>query len=323
MSTSEFQLIKRFFAQQNKQRDDVIIGIGDDCAILRPKSDELLAVSIDTSVAGVHFPNNTPAQSIGHKTLAVSLSDMAAMAAKPQWVTLAITLPNADETWVADYCQGFFDLANRYNVQLVGGDLTKGPLSITTQVHGSIPAKEILTRSAAKPGDLIYVTGIIGAAGLGLRIKQQTIDLPNNLKDQIPDLLHKLQYPEPRIDIGLALRGIATAAIDISDGLAADLCHILKASEVGAELNLENLPVVKDIEPIKDQFDPWQHALTAGDDYELCITMPPTQQNKINTIAKKTQTPITQIGVITGSKSLQCRHKGEPVAIGLKGFEHF
>jgi len=323
MSASEFQLINKFFAKQNQNRDDVIIGIGDDCAILRPKPNELLAVSIDTSVEGVHFPVNTPAQCIGHKTLAVSLSDMAAIGADPQWVTLAITLPTADESWIANYCQGFFNLANRYNVQLVGGDLSKGNLTITTQLHGSIPQEDILKRSGANIGDLIYVTGTIGAAGLGLLIKQQSINIPSELKEETPNYIHKLECPEPRIEVGLALRGIATAVIDVSDGLAADLGHILKASKVGAQINLENLPVSKGFNLLKDQLNQWQHALTAGDDYELCFTAPVSHQEKIAAIAIKTHTPINQIGIITESTSLQCVDNGELISLELKGFEHF
>ncbi len=323
MSASEFQLIKQFFAKQNKNRDDVIIGIGDDCAVLHPKSGELLAVSLDTSIEGVHFPIDTPAYCVGHKTLAVSLSDMAAMGANPQWVTLAITLPKADEVWVADYCKGFFDLADRYKVQLVGGDISKGHLSITTQLHGSVPQKDILRRSGANIGDLIFVTGSIGMAGLGLQIKQQSIDLPSTLRDEIPAYIQKLERPEPRIDIGLALRGIATAAIDISDGLVADLGHILAASKVGAELNLEKLPVVEGFDLLKGQFNQWQHPLTAGDDYELCFTAAPDCQGQVKAIAENTQTPISQIGVVTKTPSLRCLFHGQLQPIELKGFEHF
>ena len=323
MSASEFQLINQFFANQNLYRDDVIIGIGDDCAVVRPIPNELLAVSIDTCVEGVHFPVNTSAQCIGHKTLAVSLSDMAAMGANPQWATLAITLPKADESWIADYCQGFFDLANRYNVQLVGGDITKGSLTITTQLHGSIPQKDILKRSGAQIGDLIYVTGTIGTAGLGLLIKQQSINIPPALKDEIPNYIRKLECPEPRVEVGLALRAIATAVIDVSDGLAADLGHILQASDVGAEINLENIPVTKGFDLLKDQLSQWQQPLTAGDDYELCFTAPPSHQTKIQAIAEKTQTPINPIGVITENKSIQCLYNGELIPLELKGFEHF
>ncbi len=280
MSLGEFDVIKKYFNTQSIKRDNVVIGIGDDAAVVNIPRNEQLAITTDTLVAGVHFLENASAYDVGYKSLAVNLSDLAAMGANPVWVTLALTLPEVNEDWLENFSRGFFDLASKYNVQLIGGDITRGPLSISISAYGLVPPFQALTRSRAKPGDLIYVT--------------------NTLGNQFP-------RPEPRIDIGLKLRGIASAAIDISDGLISDLKHILEMSNVGAEVNVDKVPRNK---------ISLELALTAGDDYELCFTAPSQY--------KKDLTEFTCIGTITENKELiLLDDKGQAYQGKIKGYEHF
>jgi thiamine-monophosphate kinase len=226
-------------------------------------------VSVDTLVSGVHFPVDTKPEAIGHKALAVNLSDMAAMGAEPAWFTLAITLPDADEKWLTQFSSGLFALAHEHNIQLVGGDTTHspphGPLSITIQIMGFVPEGLALTRGKAVAGDTIYVTGTLGDAGAGLRVKQGLLNPPAPVAKS---LLEKLEQPRPRVAVGLALRGLANAAIDISDGLNADLGHVLTASNVGADISVDKLPLSDNFQSLT-LTDGWQLAASAGDDYEL------------------------------------------------------
>lgn len=305
---NEFDLIQHFFAAQ-KHRPDVLLGIGDDAALLTIPAHQSLVVSIDTLVAGVHFPVNTNPEDIGYKALAVNLSDLAAMGAEPAWATLALTLPNADENWLKQFCAGFFNLANQYQVQLIGGDTTRGPLTITVQAHGFVESKHVLRRDQAQVGDLIYVTGTLGDAGLALQQLQNNIP-PNNY------LLQRLNRPTPRIDMGLELTKISKCAIDISDGLAADLNHILVASKVGVKINVDQLPKNKHVTS--------ELALTAGDDYELCFTIAPHYQNEVTKIAAKLNCPCTCIGIIEKPPGLRLQYAdGSECNIALKGYQHF
>jgi thiamine-monophosphate kinase len=238
---NEFAVIGKYFQNHPLNRSDVILGSGDDCALLKIPSDQLLAVSVDTLISGVHFPDDLAPYEIGYKSLAVNLSDLAAMGAEPAWFTCALTLSHIEENWLGDFSRGLFECAKKYNIQLVGGDLTKGKvLSITIAVNGFVPHKLALKRSGAKIGDFIYVSGKLGEA------------------------YSKNYYyrPEPKINLGLALRGKANSAIDISDGLLGDLNHILESSDVGASIYLDKIPLVT------------LDGLTAGDDYELCFTAP-------------------------------------------------
>ena len=216
MSLDEFGIIRRHFYRNAPVRDDVVAGIGDDAAVLRVPTGQELVVCTDTLVAGRHFPGTTTPGAIGHKVLAVNLSDLAAMGAEPAWVTLALTLPDYDEAWMDAFMQGFFELADRCHVALVGGDTTRGPLSVTVQATGFVPAGQALMRHGAQPGDHIYVTGTLGDAGLALLQGEQAAG----------DLRQRLDYPEPRLQAGLALRGLATSVIDVSDGLLLSLIHI-------------------------------------------------------------------------------------------------
>ena len=234
MALSEFDIIRYFFdrPQAADGRSDVLLGIGDDAAVVTVPDDHDLVLCMDTLVAGVHFPEDTSPGAIGHKALAVNLSDLAAMGAEPAWFTLSVTLPHADADWLAAFAQGMFRLADHYRVQLVGGDVTRGPLSVTVQAHGLVPRGRALRRSGAAVGDRIYVTGTLGDAGLAL----------HQGAEQAPALRQRLDYPSPRVEAGLALRGLASAAIDISDGLLADLGHLLEDGRQGAMLEVDDLP---------------------------------------------------------------------------------
>jgi len=225
---NEFELIKRYFQQTIVSRRDVVCGIGDDAALLQCSPEQLLVVSTDTLIEGVHFPQTTTAQDLAYKALAVNLSDLAAMGAEPAWFTLALTLPTPDPSWLAHFSQGLFQLAQQFNIQLVGGDTTRGPLSITIQVLGQVPAHQALLRQGAQAGDKIYVSGTLGDAGLGLEVslgKRQVSETASQF------VLQRLNRPFPQVQLGLALRGLASSAIDISDGLLADLDHLWKAAK--------------------------------------------------------------------------------------------
>ncbi|MCF6338173.1 MAG: thiamine-phosphate kinase [Gammaproteobacteria bacterium] len=317
MTCSEFDLIRHFFTEQSIRRTDVPLGIGDDAALLSPPADSLLAVSVDTLIAGIHFPLDTIARAVGYKALAVNLSDLAAMGAEPAWATLALTLPRADTSWLSDFAQGFFELASTHNVQLVGGDTTRGPLSITVQVTGFVSQEQALLRNGAQPGDGIFLTGTVGDAGLGLRLYQQPSDTHC---DATMHLIHRLEFPTPRIAVGLALRGRASSAIDISDGLAADLGHVLTASGVGADIHVDQLPLSSAYRLLAPENN-WQTAVSAGDDYELCFTLPAGLETEV---LARLDCPCTRIGEITASPGLRWRDANDQqLALDNAGFDHF
>lgn len=314
MTLHEFDIIQTFFNTQSIKRPDVILGIGDDAAIVTIPDNNELVMTMDTLVAGVHFPIQTSAFDIGYKALAVNLSDLAAMGATPAWVTLALTLPEADSSWLKEFTAGFFTLANRYNVQLIGGDLTKGSLAITIQAHGLSPKGSAIKRHNAKPGDLIYVTNTLGDAGLALKLLGDT--------SAPVSLFEKFYRPEPQIHLGEQLRGIASAAIDISDGLAADLGHILKKSETGAIVYVDNLPFSAELLNLISRDEAIDLALTAGDDYELCFTVPENHLAQLEKIA--TQHAITCIGKITETRQLDFKFKnGNKYVLKNQGYQHF
>ena len=341
MTCSEFDLIRRFFTEQSIQRADVSLGIGDDAALLLPPAGSLLAVSVDTLIAGIHFPLDTDARAVGYKALAVNLSDLAAMGAEPAWVTLALTLPAADTVWLTGFAQGFFELASKHGVQLVGGDTTRGPLSISVQVTGFVPQGQALMRSGAQPGDGVFFTGTVGDAGLGLRLYQQRADAhtvtnssansttnsaansaENNIanEDAATTLIQRLEFPTPRISTGLALRGCASSAIDVSDGLAADLAHILTASGMGADIRIDQLPLSAAYRSLASA-DAWQAAVSAGDDYELCFTLPTGQEAAA---LAELDITCTRIGEISASPGLRWRDaRGQSLNLHNTGFDHF
>ena len=267
---TEFELIRTYFARQPVQRADVVLGIGDDAAILAPPPDRQICVTTDVMVSGVHFLPDADPVSLGHKALAVNLSDLAAMGAEPAWFTLNLTLPEVNAAWLEQFCKGLFALASQHNVQLVGGNTSRGPLAIAIEAQGFVPEGRALLRSGARAGDRVYVTGVLGDAGLVLRHELGKGRLPDAAFEAIADKLHR---PTPRIPEGMALRDIAHSAIDISDGLFSDFGHILEASHVGARLFLDKIPVSSVYrDHIKETG--WDMALANGDDYELCFTVP-------------------------------------------------
>jgi len=316
----EFDIIKRYFTEQVVRRKDVVLGIGDDCALIQTSERNNIAVTTDTLVAGVHFPLATPARAIGHKSIAVSLSDLAAMGAEPTWVSLALTLPEVDEVWLSEFCAGIFELCEYYNVQLIGGDTTQGPLSITVTAQGLTPVDKHISRSGAKAGDWLYVTGDIGDAALALQALEGKVQVEQVFKDQI---LTKLDYPKPRVLAGQALREYATSAIDLSDGLIADLAHICKASSVGANIVLDDLPISTILNDTLGHENAVNLALSGGDDYELLFTVAEDNKVGMETTLANSGIKITCIGQLNGSESITTTFNSVPVPISSAGFEHF
>jgi thiamine-monophosphate kinase len=279
----------------------------------------VLAVSIDTLVENVHFFSDVGPEKLGHKSLAVSLSDLAAMGATPAWFTLALTLPRVDRDWLKGFSKGLAKLANQHHIQLIGGDTTRGPLAISIQVHGHVKPQEALRRDGAKPGDLIYVTGTLGDAGAGLDLKLNK--LPSQLSSQDKNyLVARLEQPTPRNDVSTKLRTVASAAIDISDGLLADLGHILDKSQVGAQIHAEKLPLSVPLQKLEKQ-QALTYALTAGDDYELCFTIPPSLKETVETLLAES---CTLIGEITETKGMVLINgDGSELQLKEKGYDHF
>ncbi|WP_232224882.1 thiamine-phosphate kinase [Acidihalobacter ferrooxydans] len=314
----EFDLIDLYFRRRSA-RGDVILGIGDDAAVLTVPAARQLAVTVDTLVAGVHFPAATDPAAIGHKALAVNLSDLAAMGAEPAWVALSLTLPQPEPRWLEAFAEGFFALAEQYGVSLVGGDTTRGPLSITVQASGFVPPGMDVRRSGAHVGDAIYVTGTLGDAGLGLAWQQgrRTLEASDGAA-----MRARLDCPTPRVEAGLVLRGRASAAIDVSDGLAGDLRHVLRASGVGAVLDVDALPVSA---VVAGQADARELALSAGDDYELLFTVAPDRAGAILAGMDELALRCTCIGRIVSEPGLQLTDAaGQPFVTPVTaGYDHF
>ena len=321
---SEFDLINQFFKTTIVKRNDVLLGIGDDCAILAPPANKTLAVSTDTLISGVHFPESTCAEDIGYKSLAVNLSDLAAMGAEPAWASLAISLPEANKSWLQGFMQGFNELAEKHNVSLIGGDTTQGPLSVTINITGFVDSNTALKRSNAKAGDAIFVTGNIGDAFIGL----DTI-LNKSKSDQKPSgffidyCIKRLNRPQPRLKAGQLLTAFPVAAIDISDGLMADLNHICKASGVGAKLKIDKLPLSAELMHYYNKNPDWQRILSAGDDYELCFTCPENKLSEMKQLMRSHEIDITCIGEITASPGIKCFLNNEIQSFKLAGYNHF
>ena len=322
MPPSEFDLVEKYFQRTFVARDDVALGIGDDAALIRVPQGVELTLSTDTLIAGVHFPEDTDPADIGYKALAVNLSDLAAMGAEPAWATLALTIPEADEQWVSRFAAGFFEMAKQHAVQLIGGDLTRGPLVITTvQVQGMLPAGTALTRSGALPGDQIFITGTLGDAGVALTRRERS-DSVGDAHDRY--LQKRLNRPTPRIREGIALRGLANSAIDISDGLLADLGHILAASKVGARLSLADIPLSSALSVKTDRDTAWQLALTAGDDYELCVTVPSDRLQPLQEALAGFSCGLSCVGTVLREPGLRCyRPDGAEFRAGAVGYTHF
>jgi thiamine-monophosphate kinase len=320
MALGEFDIIREFFARQRVNTDLIPVGVGDDAAVINTRPDEQLLISIDTLNLGVHFPQQTSAYDIGYKALAVNLSDIAAMGGEPKWFTLALSLPQVDQDWLSEFTRGLASLANQYQLSLVGGDTTKGPLSITIQIAGTVPQGKSLTRSGAQVGDDIYVTGTLGDAAGALRL----YDTLPALQKTGQHLLLRLNQPVPRIEIGMGLRELATACIDVSDGLAADLGHILEASGTGADLDFKQLPVSEALAHA-GLSDEQLHdcVLYGGDDYELCFTAAPQQRAVIAALSQRTACPITRIGKIIAESGLFLQDDAGHTPAVMKGYDHF
>jgi thiamine-monophosphate kinase len=316
MPRGEFDLIDEFF-NRSPQRSDVLLAIGDDCALLEAPTSEVIALSVDTLVSGVHFFEDVPAKTLGHKSLAVNLSDLAATGAEPLWCTLALTLPEIDRHWLADFSDGFHALAHRSGIDLVGGDTTHGPLAITVHVMGRVPKGNALLRSGASPGDLIYVSGPIGGAGYALEFLRN----PELKADAF--CLKCLQEPDPRVTLGISLRGLASACIDISDGLAADLGHILSKSNVGATIHLEKIPVAPQVRAYMESIHNPGFPLCTGDDYELCFTVPPHHQSRIDAILESLNLDGGCIGQTTNEPGLSIQSQQGALYLNRSGYEHF
>lgn len=315
----EFDLIQRFFDRPTRQRQ-VCLGIGDDGAILQvPEAHELVVVT-DTLVEGVHFRATDAADDLGYKALAVNLSDLAAMGAVPVWALLNLTLPEADESWLGKFSDGFFSLASQHDVALVGGDTTRGPLCVSVTAGGWVSAGQALTRSGAAVSDRVWITGTIGDAALALALAEQSLA---NVGSETRWLLDRLHRPTPRIGIGLALYGLASAVIDISDGLLADLGQIVGASgQAGAMIETTSLPLSPAGEsyPLEDRMTA---ALTGGDDYELCMTVPQAESDRVRRLSEEAGVPLTDIGCITAGAGITLTRAGVPIAVPSRpGYEH-
>lgn len=316
----EFELIKRYFTEQAIKRKDVVLGIGDDCAVVSPTARHNIAITTDTLVAGVHFPLETSARAIGHKSIAVNLSDLAAMGAEPTWISLAITLPEVEPKWIEEFCQSVFELCEFYNVQLIGGDTTQGPLSITVTAQGLVPVERHISRTGAKAGDWIYVTGEIGDAALALK---HIFNEVNVAPEYIDSVRQSLDFPVPRILAGQALREYASAAIDLSDGLISDLGHICRASQVGANIVLDDLPISNALRDTVGLEKAYEMALSGGDDYELLFTVSEDNKVGMETALANTNNTITCIGQINRSEKITTTLNSKTVPIHAKSFEHF
>ncbi|MFP8965507.1 thiamine-phosphate kinase [Pokkaliibacter sp. CJK22405] len=322
MALSEFELIDRFFNREVFQRGQgVILGIGDDCALLNLRHGEQLAVSMDTMVSGVHFPVDADAEDIGYRLLASNLSDLAAMGAEPVWFTLAMTLPEVKEHWLEGFVSGLSILAQEHHLALVGGDTTKGPLTLTVQVHGRIPLGQALRRDGALAGDKIYVSGTLGDAAAGLPL---ALSPPELTTDYQRYLLSRFYRPSPRVEHGRLLRPYASAAVDISDGLLADLGHICKRSHMGAELDLDLLPMSEALLASGDRAYVESLALSGGEDFELCFTVNPADEEQMLRELERLHVPLTCIGTITHRTGIRLlRNNAEVEGPERLGFRHF
>lgn len=318
---SEFEIIERFCKTLPNARKDIKLGIGDDAAIVKVPADKNLVITMDTLIAGVHFPLDTAPADIAYKALAVNLSDLAAMGAEPAWFTLSLTLPQSDPIWLTGFCQGLAELINGYQLALIGGDICRGHLSISIVAHGFLPADKGLHRSKAKLGDLIYVTGKIGSAAFALDILSHRYTVTEPLRKM---MLRTLNRPEPQLAVGAALLNLAHAAIDISDGLAGDLTHILHASKVGAKVIIDSLPIEQTLLDYVSFDQAMTYALSGGDDYQLCFTIAKVHRFLMEEALASLNCEVTCIGEIVSEPGLQLLcSDGSPYQITSHSYRHF
>lgn len=316
----EFSAIRRFTKKQKLSRKDVVLGIGDDGAVVSTHAGHNLVLVSDVLVEGVHFFGNTDAHAIGYKALAVNLSDLAAMGAEPAWALVNLTLPRIDDDWLEDFTDGLLELAQQHRVQFIGGDTTKGPLTIGIQAGGWTPESKVLTRAGASANEDVYVSGTLGDAALAVAAIRGDVQLS---EADLEIVSRRLHYPNPRVTLGLALRDVASAVIDVSDGLAADLEHLTNMSSVGCDLNLDRFPLSKTHRRYLSETDDWQFAISGGDDYELCFTAATDKQEKIMQISSDLEIALTRIGSISSEAGVRITNGGRQVDIATMGFKHF
>ncbi len=316
---NESDIIKQYFNLNQNYSNGIELGIGDDAAVLTVPTDQQLVVSTDTLVSNVHFFADQKAEDIAYKALAVNLSDMAAMAARPKWVSLSLTMPSIDHSWLKSFSQSFFSLANQYELSLIGGDLSKGSLSITITIQGLVPKDQYISRSGAKIGDKIFVSGMLGDAGLALGLQE------SNHKNIDSDyLINRLFRPTARVKLGMKLGIIANSMIDVSDGLESDLGHIIHASHVGARVTVDDIPLSRAILNIISHEEALNYAMSSGDDYELCFTAANNYESEIRQISKEINCPITCVGEITGNNEIEfIRSDGSVYLVEQTGYQHF
>ena len=317
MPLGEFDLIARYFTRPVRR---AALGVGDDCALFAPAPGMQLATSSDMLVEGRHFLSTVAPQRLGHKALAVNLSDLAACAAQPLAFTLALALPQADEAWLEGFSRGLLALADEHGCELVGGDTTRGPLTICITVFGEVPVGQALLRSGARAGDDLYVSGTLGAARLALEAFRGTVVLPG---DAFETVRVAMEQPQPRVALGLALRGVATSAIDISDGLLGDIGHLLRRSNAGALLDVDALPRSA-VLATQTRALQRECLLAGGDDYELLFTAPPGRAAAVHAASAQGKIAVTRIGRIEAEPGLRLVDgRGEPVANTYSSFDHF
>ena len=315
----EFEIIARYFTRRGK-RKDVLLGVGDDAAVLQVPNDRRLVAAVDTIVEGVHFPHDSAASDIGYRALAVNISDIAAMGAVPTWFTLSLSLPAVDERWLEQFAAGMFALADVYGMELVGGDTVKGPLVVTVQIFGLVETDRWLTRSGGKPGDLVFVSGVPGEAAMGLALVQHKLQSADITSGTL--LQQRFSRPEPRVHLGRCLRKHASAAQDVSDGLLTDLSKLCAASDCGAHLDIETLPRSAAMNALLTREAQEPFILGGGDDYELLFTVPPERALQTEA-AIASEVRCTPIGRLVEEKRGRCFRGGCEVGVSAPGYDHF
>lgn len=314
----EFDLIARFFTRPTPH---AVLGVGDDCALIGPTPGMELAISTDMLIAGRHFMPADGPGTVGHKAMAVNLSDLAAMGATPRYALLSIALPEADENFLRGFAGGFFGLAQKFGVEVIGGDTTRGGLlTLSVTVIGEVPPGQALRRDAAQPGDDVWVSGTLGDAAAALAHHQGRLRLET---EQAVRCFPRLFVPAPRVELGLALRGVAHACIDVSDGFAADLGHILERSAAGAEVWYEQVPLSRALAPLREDPAVQDCVLAGGDDYELIFTAPAERRESVQAIGRELNLQLTQVGRISSEPGLRILHHGQPMPLTRSGFDHF
>ena len=321
MAQSEFELIGKYFARLGAERQDVRIGVGDDGAVLQPPSARELVAVTDSLIEGVHFPVGSAAASVGHRAFAVNLSDVAAMGAEPAWALLALTMPSVDEDWLAQFARAAGDLCRRHGVALVGGDTTRGPLAITVTILGIVPIGVALERGGGQPGDAIFVTGSPGDAAAGLALEQNRLHVADSMSAQI--LRDRFLFPTPRCEVGVGLRGLASACIDVSDGLGGDLEKLCAASGCGAEVDAAALPISEPLAQAVGRELAREYALTGGDDYELLFTVPLARLGAMTHAIARGLGPVTRIGSLVSGNGVRVFARGGVMQFSGAGFDHF